>query len=199
MRMRARVIGTVTLLVGICLLAVAGSGSAAVDKKKIAAELDKIADLLEKGKQEEAKKAAVAFAKDKDFDLAEVMAIFKLRTKGGVGVGAKTGEIKPDGVEAMFISLEKAQKKTVETYTNELGHAAYLSAAVALVIADKCPVQKKMKDKDPKEWKQWSEDMSKASLDLAAAAKDKNLAKVKDAAKKVNNSCVSCHGPFRQD
>src|SRR5437899_1238428 len=123
MRMRARMIGTLTLLVSICLLAFAGSGSAA-DKKKIAAELDKIADLLDKGKQDDAKKAAEAFAKGKDFDLGETMAIFKLRTKGGVGLGAKTGEIKPDGIEAMFISLEKAQKKNVDTYANELGHAA---------------------------------------------------------------------------
>lgn len=197
MRMRARMIGTVALLVGIGLFA--GTGSAA-DKKKVVAELDKIADLLDKGKQDEAKKAAEAFAKSKDFDMAEVMAIFKLRTKGGLGVGAKAGEIKPDGIESLAMNLEKpTQKKLLESNTADLTRMANLSAAVALAIVDACPVKKKQGNKDPKDWKQWSEDMSKASLEFAAAAGKKNVKDVNNAAKKLNNSCASCHGVFRQD
>src|SRR5580765_4027528 len=107
MRMCARMIGTVALLAGIWA-AVATDTVSAADKKKIIAELEKIADLLDKGKADDAKKAADAFAKGKDFDMAEVMAIFKLRTKGGLGVGPKPGDIKPDGIEALAMNLEKA-------------------------------------------------------------------------------------------
>lgn len=191
-------IGTLALVTGIWSFVGLESGNAA-DKKKILAELEKIADLLEKGNDAGAKKAADAFAKGKDFDMAEVMAIFKLRTKGGIGVGPKAGDIKPDGIEALAMNLEKAQKKLVDTYPGELSRMSYLAAAVALSITDKCPVAKKMGNKNPADWKQWSEDMQKSAIELAAAAKDKKVNEVKTAAKKLNNSCVSCHSPFRQD
>ena len=48
------------------------------------------------------------------------------------------------------------------------------------------------------EWKQWSEDMRKSSLELAQALKDYKAADIKSAVKKVNESCINCHGPFRQ-
>jgi cytochrome c556 len=39
--------------------------------------------------------------------------------------------------------------------------------------------------------------MYKSSLELAAAVKAKNTADIKAAAKKLNNSCLACHGPFK--
>lgn len=197
MRMRARLIGTVAMVVGLWMLGAAGTSTAG-DKKKLAASLDKIANLLEKNDVAGAKKEAEAFAKSKDFDLSDAMVVFKLRAKGGVGVGSKPGEINPDGIEAFSMNLEKAQQKTVDSYPAEMARMALVTAAVAEMIVNQCPVKKKMKDKDPKEWKQWSEDMHAAALELAAAAKNKKLNDIKAAAKKLNNSCVSCHSPFRE-
>ena len=75
---------------------------------------------------------------------------------------------------------------------------ALVTLAHALGALTALAGDKKEKDKDPKEWKQWSEDMRTSSLELARALKDYKAADIKAAVKKVNESCVNCHGPFRQ-
>jgi hypothetical protein len=98
------------------------------------------------------------------------------------------------------LNLDKrAPAKTVlDGHGGELERMAYISAAIAEIAIFKCPVQKKQKDKDPKAWKQWSEDMRDSSLELAEAFKAKNASAIKKAGKKLNDSCTNCHGVFRE-
>lgn len=193
MRMKARsyVVGAGCLAAGLWLLTARAGGAA--DEKAAQEAVFKVADLLAKNDQEGAKKEAAAVAKK--FELDEIMALFKLRAKKGLGVGPK-GAIKPDGIEALFQNMEK--KGPPQKDAPAVERSAYISAAIAMIAVDKCPVQKKEKDKDPKEWKQWCEDMRKGSLELAAALKDYKPADIKSTVKKLNESCINCHGPFRQ-
>ena len=114
--------------------------------------------------------------------------------------GPKPNVVKPDGIEAFIINLEKRAppKAALDKQGADLERMAYISAAIAEIAIYKCPVEKKQKDKDPVKWKQWSEEMRDASLELADAFKAKDAAAIKKAGKKLNDSCTNCHGVFRE-
>src|SRR3954468_22138862 len=107
MRIYARVLACtgLVLALGVCLLCSAPAGSAA-DKKDDKKDDDKpspaiepvakMADLIEKGDMNGAKKTAADVA-DK-YSLGDAMNVFKPRAKGGIGVG-KEGQYNPDGIE----------------------------------------------------------------------------------------------------
>lgn len=196
MRTQARlfIVGGATLALGLALLVSAETGRAA-DQDKTTAAVLKVADQLRQ--KNDAKETAKAVAKDNE--LEEVMGLLKLRSKKGLGVGTKAGAVKPDGIEAILLNLEKrVPKDLVGEHAADMERAAYVAAAIAQIASHQCPVKKKEKDKDPKQWQEWCEDMHKSALKLADAFKAKNAAEVKKAAKELNNSCTNCHGVFRQ-
>jgi hypothetical protein len=78
-----------------------------------------------------------------------------------------------------------------------LAEAGYRAAAVGLAIHDRSPVAQKQGDKDPKKWREWADGLSKAGVELAEAAKAKNVKGIRTAALKVNSMCTDCHGVFR--
>ena len=51
--------------------------------------------------------------------------------------------------------------------------------------------------KGAREWAEWTEEMRTAALQLAETAKKKDAAGVKAAVNKLNGTCSSCHGEFR--
>jgi cytochrome c556 len=51
--------------------------------------------------------------------------------------------------------------------------------------------------KGPKEWKEHTNEMKKASQELIEAVKSGSVKKVKDAAFKLDGSCSGCHSDFR--
>jgi cytochrome c556 len=202
MKLHARVLGleVITLAAGIGLLAIAGGGSAADDDpkaKEIREYVLKLAEAMEKNNAAEIKAQTDALKK---YDLLPIMKQLKLRDNGGIGIGQK-GTITPDGIEAKLINLARNRpplmKPQLEKESKDLAKAAYIMAAIAEVAKDKCPVKKKMGDKDPKDWAQWSEEMSKFSKELAKAAEAKDVDKVKTTSAKLNGACNACHGVFR--
>src|SRR5713226_379457 len=77
----------------------------AADPKDAKAGVLKIADLFAKKDNAAAKQTAEEFAKGAE--LMDVMDLMKLRAKKGLGVGLKPGAIKPDGLEAFILNLDK--------------------------------------------------------------------------------------------
>jgi hypothetical protein len=185
-------VGAAVLVAG-CWLLSAGPGDAA-DEKEANAAVARVAALIAKNDMAGAKKEAAAVREK--FDVEAVMKTLSLRTKKGIGVGPVAGAIKPDGVEQFILNMDKRAPQKKDAAAAE--QAAYITAAVAEIVIDNCPVKTKQKNKDPKEWKQWSDDMRKSSLELAAALKNYNTAAIKKAATDLNNSCTNCHGPFRE-
>ncbi len=188
-------LGSVSLALGICLLA--ASGSAADDEKS---SITKIADLIAKDDLEGAKKEAADVAKKAD--LEDIMHAYKPRlkdkAKGGLGVGSKPGAIQPDSIELKIGALAK-KAPTAADMKNQgdaIAEMAYRTAAISLITIEKAP-SKKQGAKDPKDWKQWSEDLNKASLELAKAAKKSDPKAINTAAKNANAACNNCHGVFR--
>ncbi len=205
-RLMRRTIGTAALLLGLGLLAGPQFALAADDEvpKDVKEAILKIADLIDKGKMDDAKKEAEDLVKKKKYDPLTVgkfkdpMHALSLRTKGGLGVGSKPGEFKPDGVEAQIMSLgKKALTATaLKKDADELKKMAEITVAVADITAAATPKKDDGKKK-VKNWEKWTKEMRDAALELKAAAEKKDSKAILNAAKNLDGSCTSCHQDFR--
>jgi Cytochrome C' len=206
MRLNARVLAVsgVVLALGVCLFSAVGLGTAADDKEKkeVTDAVLKMADAFEKGDNAALKKQTEDLCKDppagKGTPLGTVMELLKLRSKDGLGIGATPGAITPDGIEAKIQEMAKKAPSAAVLGKQgaDLEKIANITGAISQVAEFYTP-KKKVGDKDPKDWKNWTEDMRAGSADLAKAIKAKNEKDIKTAANKLNSSCNNCHGVFR--
>ena len=193
-------------IAGIALVAGFGfiymsSPTQAAQEKDIKVAVQKIADAIKKDDKDGAKKLAAATAKDKALvdDLIDVMRMFKLRKKLGLGVGAQPlqNEAK-DGIEAAIRELAKGPPggfaKNLPAYEEMGYHIAALGELSAAGIAH-APIGAGKKNK--KAWADMSEEMRVAGLAFAKAAAGKNAKNIQDAASKVNENCNKCHSIFK--
>lgn len=203
MKKQARVLVTGTAVLSLAIgFMTAGSGSAADDKADLRETLQKIADAIEKKDTDQAKKLAEQVAKN--HDLEDVMHLMSKRDPGGkakvFGVGQKPGAIQPDGIEAKIISMAKKPlpQGQLDKESAALVEMAYRVSAIAEVAHAK-PPEKEDAKKKKKDWLEWSADMKKNALAVADAAKAKKPAETKNAVSKLNSSCTTCHGVFRDE
>jgi hypothetical protein len=196
---RVLVMGAAALSLAIGLLA-AGIGGAADDKADLRITIQKIADAIEKKDMDQAKKLAEEVAKG--HDLEDVMHLMSKRDPGGkakvYGVGKKPGTIQPDGIEAKVQNMGKKPlpQAQIDKESADLAEMAYRIAAIA-VIAHAKPPEKEEPKKKKKDWMEWTDDMKKTALELADAAKSKKPVDIKNSVAKVNSTCNTCHGVFR--
>jgi cytochrome c556 len=143
------------------------------------------------------KKAGEEIMKAK-VSLKAAMYAFKLRSAGGLGIGPKADAIKPDGIEAKLINLSKKElaKGAVGTEAPDLEKTAQVCEAMSYVTEAFAP-KKKVGDKDPKDWAQFTMEMRTAAADLAKAAGKKDGKGITAAAKNLTAACNNCHGEFR--
>jgi len=134
-------------------------------------------------------------------DIADVMNLMKIRKNGGVGVGRVPGAVQPDGIEARIIRLSRSPMApvTLGKEQTELIRMAEHLAAIASVSVHQCNVAQPKGAKNPARWKEWMEELHKASLDMIMAAKDKKPENLQDAAKRAYRTCTECHKTFRDD
>ena len=195
MSRRTRVCGMLIVMCALSVgLYVAPAGHAG-DAKKLAAEVNKIADMLEKGDKAGAEKAATALAKKLE-DVIEVMDLFKPRNKGGIGVG-KPGTVVPDGIEQFLLKIGRDTPTTKEMKDpGALARMAYVTGAIAEVAHAKPPARDLGK-KTKKAWMNYAVEFRESWQDMTTAAKSKSAAAVKAAAVKMNSSCANCHSVFK--
>jgi hypothetical protein len=192
--------GALALVLG--LLAGTSGMSADDEEKKIPPEKIKAAQdaVLKLMESKDVKKDAEAVAKKHEL-LAVMVAVFKPRAKGGLGVGDKPGAITPDHIDLKINTMGKMvmPKATLTKELPALIKMVEATKAAGEVAAYQCPVKTKMGDKDPKKWKEFNDDMIKFSDDLLKELKDANPnpMKIKGAANKLYSTCTGCHGPFR--
>ncbi len=187
------------LVVAVGFMVRPGGGLAEEGQKTPREAILKVADAMARSDAEEAHKLAQAL---KDVDPEDIMPVFALRTprnKRAVGVGTTPGAIKPDGIEKKLEALAARELPAGELagQAEAIERAAYVAAAVGEIVHDKCPVETKQGNKDPKEWRTWCEDMVKGSQELAAAAKSRDAGRVKKAAERLDGTCKACHTPFK--
>jgi soluble cytochrome b562 len=193
--------GAALLAVGLFFLA----GGRAADEKDLKDNLEKVVKTAA-DKPGDVEKAGADFAKANKIDndsIKDVMDYLGKRDPDdpkavGWGVGKKPGDIKPDGIEAKLREMAK-KKPTAAQITKEkdaLIELANRSAAVGS-IALASPPKKNLPGKSVSDWKKWSEEMIKNSEEFQKAVKGGNIATIKEAAVKLNSTCVDCHGAFR--
>ena len=160
------------------------------DAKEVNAAVSKMV-----GKNPDAKAIAELAKK---YSLDELMHVFKFRDKGGLGVGETAGAITPDGIEAKLQGLQKKEADKADLAKN--GKAYATIGEVSLILAEiseaHTPKDKKG-EKDPKKWKEFVEKMRMGSKDLITASNKSDAKGLKKAAKELNDSCIECHGIFR--
>lgn len=198
MRSRYQLV-TGAVVLGAVAAFLASSRAADDDETKARNTILKMANTLSQNKVDDARQQAQQL---KDTDLDDIMPLFALRTernKKALGMGASPGAIKPDGIEKKIEVLARKPLSPSELTAEApaIEQAAYVAAAIALVIHDKCPVQAKEGNKDPNDWKRWSDDMDNFSMKLAAAAKARDPAGIQKAADQLDGTCKSCHAPFK--
>lgn len=206
MKMHARVLALgVGLVVGLGLTVAVAAPVPPDDDKALRETIDQLAEVAAKNPDNLRKEATAAAKKiGKMDDIADEMYLLKKRmlkgekVTGGWGVGAKPTGKPDDGIEARLINLGKKAPTAAELSRDaaDLEQLAYRVAAIAEITLIKAPT-KKQGNKDPKDWKEQSEEMSKAALEFAKAVKTKNPKTVKEAASKLNASCTNCHGIFK--
>jgi hypothetical protein len=161
------------------------------EEKELREGLLKLVTALEKKDDAAAKKLAGELAKKYEADL--VMFMHTERSKGGLGVGLKPDEVKPDGLEKKVIALSKKAlpQDQLDGEAAALTQMAYRLAAIAEVTAAQVP------DMDKKVWADSAAAYKTGSLELAEGAKAKKPDMVLQAAKKIDASCLKCHDTFR--
>lgn len=193
--LRAWIIGIAALVLGIGVLSSRTSNAA--DGKTLVDGVLKIADAMEKKDAAGAKKQAETIAKDTAMD--DLMHLFSLRTKKGLGVGAKPGAVSPDGIERKLTDLAKKplDAKQMGDEAQAIKEMGYDMAALAAVCAAKSPDKDDGKKKK-KDWVAWSDDLQRQSLQLADAAKNKKADELHKAARAADATCTKCHDVFRE-
>jgi cytochrome c556 len=191
--------GCGVLLLAFLLLAPVLPRSRAADDEppQMRETLQKIADLLAKKDFDEAKKLGETLKGAGEADV--YMSLMKPQKLGGLGVTDKGGKLLAEGIDKKLQDLGKMPltAKQLEIQAEALERMGTMIAAIAEVAQYKCPVPKKVGDKDPKEWQSWTEDMRKGGLNFAEAAKAKNMDNFKKAVNKLSGSCSSCHPVFK--
>jgi hypothetical protein len=149
------------------------------------AEAKKLAEVLAKFKElkgdPQASSSPVDLRKKID-DLKDAMDIFGLPNKGG------------EGIEKEFLILGQQRKPfSAAQLSDKLVMLAYKSA----LIADVARVHSEQADKKKKDWLRLTDDMRKASQELAESAKGKKAKEAKTALNNLSASCNHCHEAFR--
>jgi len=161
----------------------------------------KAARLFEVGDFVGAKWEAAQFAKGKSVE--DLAAHFRLRTRGGVGVGLKPGVFQPDGIDGTLAYLDRSSPlrakllAAAEAHPEELARAMYLTAAIGEAHRHHCPVKEKKGTQDPKDWERWSVALRDTALEMTRAIQSREPSNVRDLAAKVNRVCTDCHNVFR--
>jgi cytochrome c' len=198
-----KVLAAGAALLGLAVVFLAAGRAA--DEKDLKANLEKVVKTAA-DKPDTVMKAGADFAKANKIDndsIKDVMDYLGKRDPSdpkavGWGVGKKPGDIKPDGIELKLREMAK-KKPNADQIAKEkdaLIELANRSAAVGS-IALASPPKKNLPGKSVADWKKWSEDMVKSSKEFQKAVKGGDIATIKDAAVKLNSSCVDCHGTFR--
>jgi hypothetical protein len=115
-------------------------------------------------------------------DLKDAMDIFGLPTKGG------------EGIEKEYLILGQQRKPFSAA---QLSDKVVMMAYKTALIAEVARAHQDQANKKPKDWLRMTDDMRRASLEFADAARAKKAKETKSALNKLSASCNDCHAAFR--
>jgi hypothetical protein len=124
----------------------------------------------------------------KEMDLDEAEGIMRQRHRGGLGFESKAGAPR-DSIELRLNLYGRAGIKEAElkAQADDLARAALVISAQSVMLDTYTP-DKKVGNKDPKDWRKYTSEMREAAKDLREAAKRQEAPAVKKAALRVQTS-----------
>jgi len=192
------------LAVGVALTLAMTAAGVARDKEDDEAARKDVLDVLkavEGGKDDKELAAKADAIKKKDYELNNLMKVYKLKEKGGLGFGPE----ETSGIEQRIIQLEKLPRglspATLKKEKKELVKLARLNLAMAEIARpwyDNFKDAGKKEGKTKKDWDKYVEDQKKASKDLLEAIEKEDGKAVSKIAKELLASCTDCHSGFRK-
>jgi len=120
---------------------------------------------------------------NKAIEFADVMHQYSSERVGGYGIEKILGDF--------------AEEKLTPAKLEQLGTLAYKLAAIGQVSMEFKDDKEEGGMKTVKNWVAQAEQFRKLTLELATAARAKNVAGAQAALEKVSSSCVKCHDIFR--
>jgi hypothetical protein len=132
-------------------------------------------------------------------ELDEVEQLMKRRDRGGLGFDLQPTA--PNGRDSIEVALMNFARKAptgvaLDGSAEHIARAASITAAMAGLVDAYAP-EKRLGNKDPKDWKAAAMQMRTAAEELEAAAKAKDPNRIRAAAARVTASCNDCHAVFR--
>jgi hypothetical protein len=134
-------------------------------------------------------------------DIKDVMMLFANKAKGGEGVHADlfySPKVKnQNGSEALINALasKKLSDANVGKMAKELELLAYRTAVIAALTLERGPPA--AQKGETKAWNDYSIVMRDSAIELADGARKKDGPAIFEASKRLENSCVECHGMFK--
>jgi hypothetical protein len=134
-------------------------------------------------------------------DIKDTMMQFANKAKGGEGIHPDlqyNAKVKnQNGSEALInaLALKKPSDANVAKMSHELELLGYRSAVIASLGLERGPPDDKKADL--KSWNELAVAMRDASFELAEAARKKDGPAIVEACKRLENTCVDCHGTFK--
>jgi hypothetical protein len=133
--------------------------------------------------------------KDREDFVQIVMAQFRTRVRGGLGVEPPPKDREQDGLESA-LRLLAARPDALALKREDLARVGAQTAVLAQFTRTLAP-ERKEGTRDPAQWVRWCTEMLDGSLELAQAARDQKPDAVRAAARKVDAGCAACHRVFR--
>lgn len=163
--------------------------------KDLQTNVKNIANLLKRGKAEEARKLARAAAPYVE-EVADLMHLYRPRKKGGLGWGPVVQTNPTDGIEARLKIFAKAIPAAAAKQPTNNEMAGYWIAAMAEITLAKAPNFSRQK-LPKKGWIDNAEGLRAAALDLAKASAVNNEVGMRTAAGRIDKACNTCHATFK--
>jgi len=185
------------LAVGLSLTASAvGFAPVREEDREIVAARKEVLDVLkavEEGKDDRALAARAEAIRKKGIELSELMAVYRLKEKGGLGYGEKPD--RKSGIERKIIELRGTQKgpskQTLEKEKQALIRLANVNVALAEIARPHFRKLPAVTSK--KEWDALLDEQKEAAKELIQAVKKEDGKAAVRAAKKLLNACNECH------
>lgn len=157
-----------------------------------------IADEIKKGNA--AKATALAKARSKDFEeICDVMNLYRLRPKGGMGWGSIRRDFPvQDGLEMKLRILERGVPANFLRDAENNQESAYWIAALAELTVVRDIEFRPMGKKTEADWKQKATHFRTEADNFGKAIAAGNVAGIQKGAAALTNACNQCHHVYRE-
>ena len=188
-----------SLAVGMLALGVAWSALGAdqpdpaeLARQKAQAAVLKLADSLD-----DAMTVSQAQAIVKEHSAENISSIFKMKARGGPGIGKLMEAGFPDGIDRFINILSRRKILTeneLERFQPEYLRVARIFQAMAELAPFRATERVKSDSKRTLDWANISADFKKKSADFRLAVEEKDPKKVRLTALNLSHTCCDCHG-----